>query len=147
VRVLVVDDNADSVEIVRVVLEEAGACVTAAASATEALGLLDGHAPFDVIVSDIGMPGMDGHAFMRRIRAAGGSRTVPAIALTAYARGEDVQRAKRAGYQEHLVKPVDSRQLVEAVKALARGAEDGSEPPGARDAKRESPLPSGSSPV
>ncbi len=128
VRVLVVDDNEDSVEVVRVVLEEAGASVTTAASAAEALGVLDGQRPVDVIVSDIGMPGMDGHALMRRIRAAGELQTVPAIALTAYARGEDVVRAKRAGYQEHLTKPVDSRKLVETVKALVGASEDARAP-------------------
>ncbi len=117
VRVLVVDDEADSLELVRRVLEGDGARVITAASAQEALRTAG---PFDVIVSDIGMAEVDGYAFMRSMRArpdAGGR--IPAIALTAYARAEDADRAVRAGYQEHLAKPVDARELVEAVERWA----------------------------
>jgi signal transduction histidine kinase/CheY-like chemotaxis protein len=117
VRVLVVDDEADSLELVRVVLEGDGARVTTAKSAQEALGA---PGPFDVIVSDIGMAEVDGYAFMRSMRSRpdAGAR-IPAIALTAYARAEDADRAVRAGYQEHLAKPVDPRELVETVKRWA----------------------------
>jgi signal transduction histidine kinase len=117
-RVLVVEDDPDSLDVVRVMLEDAGACVATAAGATEALRAVDASPAFDVIVSDIGLPGMDGYEFMRRIRAGSPGREVPAIALTAYTRGEDVERAVQAGYQEHLPKPVDSRKLIEVVKTL-----------------------------
>jgi signal transduction histidine kinase len=115
VPVLVVEDDPDSLEMVRVVLEAAGARVTTATKAREALDALEVQR-FDVIISDIGMPDLDGYALMRRIRSSG--QTLPAIALTAYARKEDVEQSKGAGYQAHLAKPVDSRELVEAVKTL-----------------------------
>jgi CheY-like chemotaxis protein len=117
IRVLVVDDEADSLELVRMVLESDGARVSTATSAQEALRT---PGAFDVIVSDIGMAGVDGYSFMRSVRARpdAGAR-IPAIALTAYARGEDADRAARAGYQEHLAKPVDARELVRAVSRWA----------------------------
>jgi PAS domain S-box-containing protein len=113
VRVLVVDDDLDSIEILRLVLEGAGATVKTATSAREAL---DASGAFEIIISDIGMPEMDGYTFMRRIRSRESGADVPAIALTAYARAEDVERARRAGYQEHLAKPVDEVRLLEVVK-------------------------------
>jgi PAS domain S-box-containing protein len=117
VHVLAVDDDPDSLEVLRTVLEDAGATVTIARGAQEAL---DARGPFDVIVSDIAMPGIDGHAFMRSLRARDPDANVPAIALTAYARPEDVERAKRAGFQEHLKKPVEPGRLLAEVKAWAR---------------------------
>jgi PAS domain S-box-containing protein len=117
VRVLVVDDDPDSLEIVAEALHSAGANVTVAKSAGDALtagGL------FDVIVSDIGMPGMDGYSFMRSIRSRDTDAEVPAIALTAYARDIDVECALRAGYQEHLAKPIDVQKLLDAVNMWAR---------------------------
>jgi len=115
-RVLVVDDEADAVELLRVILEEAGAAVVQARSAREALAALDSAGPFTVVLSDIGMPDMDGYAFMRHIRSRDSGADVPAIALTAYARPQDSDLARRAGYQEHLAKPVDQARLLEAVK-------------------------------
>jgi PAS domain S-box-containing protein len=112
VRALIVDDDADSLELLRLVLESAGANVTTATSARAALGTAG---PFDVIISDIGMPEMDGYAFMKRIRSADEGATTPAIALTAYARPEDATYAKRAGYQEHFTKPVDAAALIDTV--------------------------------
>jgi CheY-like chemotaxis protein len=123
VRVLVVDDDADSLDVLRMVLETAGAKVMATASARDAFAALDAYGPFEIIVSDIGMPEMDGYSFMRGIRSRPSSAQVPAIALTAYARSEDAELAKRAGYQEHLAKPVDERRLVEAVKTWSRQGE------------------------
>ncbi len=119
VRALLVEDDQDSIDLIRFVLEEAGAKVTSVASAKEAL---EARGPFDIIISDIGMPGMDGYAFMRRIRSSEDRADVPAIALTAYARSEDTDRAIRAGYQEHLVKPVDSCKLIDTVRSWARPA-------------------------
>jgi PAS domain S-box-containing protein len=117
VRVLVVDDDLDCLEIVGEALDGAGADVTTAQSAQEALAA---QGPFDVIVSDIGMPGMDGYSFMRSIRSRDTGADVPAIALTAYARSVDTDRALRAGYQEHLAKPIEPRKLIEAVGMWAR---------------------------
>jgi CheY-like chemotaxis protein len=117
VRVLAVDDDADAVEVLRLVLEGAGASVTTMTSARDALDALRGDTAFDVIVSDIGMPEMDGYAFIRNVRSGVGATEVPAIALTAYARGEDARQAMLAGYQEHVAKPVDPVRLLEIVKA------------------------------
>ncbi|HEY6462913.1 MAG TPA: ATP-binding protein, partial [Polyangiaceae bacterium] len=117
VRVLVVDDHADSREIIGLALEDAGATVTTAACAQEAL---DASGPFDVIVSDIGMPGMDGYSLMKTIRSRNSGADIPAIALTAFASATDAEYARRCGYQEHLAKPVDPRGLIESVKTWAR---------------------------
>jgi CheY-like chemotaxis protein len=113
--VLVVEDDLDSLDFVREVLERAGARVTGASSAGEAL---QAPGPFDVIVSDIGMPGMDGYTFIRRVREV--DAKTPALALTAYARAQDVECAKRAGYQEHIGKPVDMARLLDAVSRWSR---------------------------
>lgn len=118
--VLVVDDEEDARGIISQVLSEKGAAVRAASSAAEALESLEA-GTVDVIVSDIGMPAMDGYAFIRKVRAlppARGGRT-PALALTAYARREDAQRAFAAGFQMHVTKPVEPTQLVTVVANLA----------------------------
>jgi len=119
VRVLIVDDEPDARDMLTVVLESRGAEITAVASARQALEALEWVRP-DVIVSDIGMPDQDGYELMRNVRARdvrrGGS--VPAIALTAYARGEDRQSAFAAGYQRHIAKPVDPDELADAVALL-----------------------------
>ena len=117
VQVLVVDDDLDSLEIVAEALHSVGAKVTAAKSADDALRAGD---HFDVIVSDIGMPGMDGYTFLQSIRSRDTEADIPAIALTAYARDVDTERALRAGYQAHFAKPVDVQKLVDAVKMWAR---------------------------
>jgi PAS domain S-box-containing protein/prepilin-type processing-associated H-X9-DG protein len=117
-RVLAVDDEPDARAVLRRLLEANGAVVRTAGSAAEAMGLLAAEVP-DVLVSDIGMPGEDGYALVARLRRrppdAGG--TVPAIALTAYARAADRARALSAGFDAHLVKPVDPADLVLAVAA------------------------------
>jgi PAS domain S-box-containing protein len=120
VRVLVDDDEQDSLEVLREVLTLAGAEVTTVTSAREALHAVDATGPFDLIVSDIGMPETDGYELIRRVRAGGSGADVPAIALTAYARGTDAVLARSAGFQEHLVKPVDERRLLRAVGAWSR---------------------------
>jgi PAS domain S-box-containing protein len=122
--VLFVDDAADAREVVSMLLEERHARVRTAACAEDALRLLEAERP-DVIVSDIGMPGMDGYAFMRRVRALPPERggDVPAVALTAFARAEDRTAALRAGFQSHLSKPVHPPELMAAICALvATGA-------------------------
>ncbi|APR85983.1 Chemotaxis protein methyltransferase CheR [Minicystis rosea] len=118
VRVLVLDDEQDTRDLVMRLLEENEAEVQAATSAEEALSLLRAQVP-DVIVSDIGMPGMDGYALMRRVRSEGSNaRHVPAIALTAFARAEDRARALAAGYQAHLTKPIEPAELVATVASV-----------------------------
>jgi signal transduction histidine kinase/PAS domain-containing protein len=120
VRVLVVDDDADAREMVRRLLQERGCVVATAGSVNEALHVL-GRGRFDVLVSDIGMPGEDGHALIRRIRALGAEAggDIPAVALTAYARPEDRAKALRAGFQRHTVKPIDPVELFSLVARLA----------------------------
>ncbi len=119
IRVLVVDDEADTRNFVVTVLEQSYAQVQAAASVTEALELISQCKP-DVIVSDIGMPGEDGYALIRKIRElpsnAGGS--IPAAAITAYARAEDRLRAIREGFQLHLPKPIEAAELTTVVASL-----------------------------
>jgi CheY-like chemotaxis protein len=104
----------------RAALSSAGAEIRMARSANDALDLLAGWVP-DVLVSDIGMPDVDGYTLIRRVRALSSSgRSVPAIALTAYARTEDRVRAISAGFQLHVSKPIDPRELTLAVSGLAR---------------------------
>jgi CheY-like chemotaxis protein len=93
--------------------------VTTAPSAAEALALIESGRP-DVLVSDIGMPGEDGYALIRKVRALGAARggNVPAIALTAYARAEDRVKAILAGFQHHVVKPVEPGELIAMVASL-----------------------------
>ena len=119
-RVLLVEDEADARELYRMILEASGARVRAVASAAVALQSFDG-APPDVLVSDIGLPGMDGYELIERIRQLPGARggRVPAIALTAYAGAEHERRALEAGYQVHVAKPVEAEHLVAVVRGLA----------------------------
>lgn len=114
-HVLLIDDVPDSRELARFVLEQAGAIVVAVASAQMALDQLCPTAP-DVIISDVGMPDMNGLDLIRRIRQNFAEfRNTPAIALTAYATHEQQQQALEAGYDRHLAKPIDPTTLVETV--------------------------------
>ncbi|HTH74291.1 MAG TPA: response regulator [Trinickia sp.] len=119
-RVLVLEDEPDARELVERVLQERGATTLVFGSALEALNACALEAP-DVIVSDIGLPGVDGYEFIRRLRMseAQRGRTTPAAALTAFARSEDRRRALLAGFQTHLAKPIDPLELVVVVAALA----------------------------
>jgi PAS domain S-box-containing protein len=120
VRVLVVEDEADTRDLLVAALGHSGAEVDPAASASEAMAALRRHRP-DVMVCDIGMPGEDGYALLSRVRAlaAEDGGLVPAVALTAYARSDDRRRALAAGYQVHLSKPVDPDELISAVARMA----------------------------
>ena len=118
VKVLVVDDETDSAEIVRRILSRTGATVCTAGSMEEALVEFGRFGP-DVVLSDIGMPGHDGYELLARLRELPGGRAVPAVALTALARTEDRTRALRAGFQLHVPKPVDSAELIAVVQNLA----------------------------
>jgi CheY-like chemotaxis protein len=119
VRVLLVDDETDSRDFLSTALRQYGAEVTAAGTVEEAVSLLQRQPP-DVLVSDIGMPGEDGYALIKRVRALGAERggQVPAAALTAHAKGEDTARALSAGYQVHVSKPVEPGELAAAVATL-----------------------------
>jgi PAS domain S-box-containing protein len=121
IHVLAVDDEPDALALVCEVLEAVGARVTTAHSAEDALEKLVAQAP-DVIVADIGMPRMDGFAFIDRLRRHPNSRVreVPAAALTAYARSEDRMKALQAGFQIHLAKPIDPAELVMTIASLAK---------------------------
>jgi PAS domain S-box-containing protein len=118
VMVLVVDDEPDAREIIQRILTKCQAEVALASSAREALELLEQRRP-DVLISDIGMPGVDGYDLIRAIRGRGYSgKELPAIALTAFARSEDRRRALMAGFQIHVVKPVDANELTAVVASL-----------------------------
>jgi CheY-like chemotaxis protein len=125
-RVLLVEDDADAREVTVAGLEKAGFELRAVGTAREALNLLDEWVP-DVIVSDIGMPGLNGYEFMRMLRARPPERggRVAALALTAFARLEDAVHARASGYQGHLAKPVTPEDLAAAVAKLQRTAEVG----------------------
>jgi signal transduction histidine kinase/ActR/RegA family two-component response regulator len=122
-RVLLVDDESDARELVEHLLRNAGARVLAVESAAAALAAMVDFQP-DALLSDIAMPGENGYELIRKIRALApesGGR-IPAIALTAFARSEDMQRALLAGFQMHLSKPVEQADLVAAVSGLVGGS-------------------------
>lgn len=118
---VVVDDDADILELLVVSLELRGACVVRATSADEGIKAIADERP-DLVLSDIGMPGKDGYELIRELRASSpsqGSRT-PAIALTAFTSPADHDRALSAGFQLHLTKPCGADSLVAAIKAASR---------------------------
>ena len=119
-RLVVVDDDVDTLELITFILEEYNVQVTTATSASEALKAIARSSP-DIIISDIAMPGEDGYSLMRKVRSLepeqGGH--IPAIALTAFAREEDRILALDAGFQRHIPKPVDPFELVAVVAKLA----------------------------
>jgi PAS domain S-box-containing protein len=121
-HVLVVDDEHDTRELLRFVIAQCDAHVTTASSASEALTQL-ARQRFDVILSDVGMPGEDGYALMRRVRALAPEQNgrIPALALTAYARSEDRMQALRAGFNMHLAKPIDASELLVVLATLIGG--------------------------
>lgn len=120
VRVLVVEDEADTLDLLSAALGHSGAKVDPAGSAQEALDALRRQRP-DVLVCDIGMPGEDGLGLLARVRALSPEEggLIPAVALTAYARTDDRRRALAAGYQIHLAKPVDPDELISTVARMA----------------------------
>jgi CheY-like chemotaxis protein/anti-sigma regulatory factor (Ser/Thr protein kinase) len=122
-RILLVDDDADARDMLGLVLRQHGARVSEAASAEDAVAAFRAEVP-DVLVSDIGLPDTDGYGLIRELRAL----TVPhaqetvAVALTGWARSEDRSAALEAGFQAHVVKPVDPRELVALLARLVHGA-------------------------
>lgn len=120
-RVLVVDDQEDARELIKEVLERCKADVTCVGDATAAVDALN-HATWDVLLSDLGMPGEDGYSLIKKVRKRGPLQggDIRAIAITAYARSEDRTNALRSGFDAHVAKPIDPVELVEVVAALAR---------------------------
>jgi signal transduction histidine kinase len=116
---LVVDDEPDTRELLKFVIGQCEASVTTAASAAEALSLLE-RERFDVLVSDVGMPEQDGYALVRALRRSSRNENIPALALTAYARGEDRTQALKAGFNMHLAKPIDPSELLVVLATLVR---------------------------
>ncbi len=119
-RILVVDDERDRREMLRLLLEQCRAVITTAGSAEEAMRLLPS-AQYDLLLSDIGMPEKDGFDLIRQVRslpAHQGGKT-PAIALTAYARFEDRTRILLAGFQNHVPKPIEPLELLAVLASVA----------------------------
>ena len=121
IRILLVEDDDDTREVMQLALEARGARLVCASSAGEALAAMARESP-DVVLSDIAMPGVDGHAFLRSLRAlprARGGR-VPAVAITADTSREGRVRSRLAGFHYHLAKPCDVEKLTEIVSGLVR---------------------------
>jgi PAS domain S-box-containing protein len=121
-KLLVVDDDKDTREMVTMIFKRCGSDVRAAANAREAMETFNGWRP-EVMVCDIGMPDEDGYSLIRRVRAAesNGAVPTPAVALTGYARSEDRARVLAAGYQLHIAKPIDPIELANAISKLTKG--------------------------
>ena len=119
VEVLVVEDQPDARELIRLVLQHQGAKIVEASSAREGLEIIKESTP-DILISDIGMPDENGYSFIKKVRSLpkekGGN--IPALALTAYTKEEDKQKAIAAGFQMHMGKPLDITELVKAVVQL-----------------------------
>jgi len=118
-RILIVDDSPDTVEMLQHLLKLEGARVEAARSGEEAL-MLASENEFDVIVSDISMPHMDGFEFLRRVRAIPNCQQIPVLALTGFGRPEDITRARVEGFHRHVIKPVDVDHLVGILREIPR---------------------------
>jgi CheY-like chemotaxis protein len=121
VKILIVDDDADSREIISFILEDYGAQVTVAASAKEALDYILESKP-NLILSDLGMPDIDGYSLIGQIRALPSEQggDIPAIALTAYATDEDHDRAIASGFQYYLTKPINPDELLITVLKICQ---------------------------
>ncbi len=114
---LVVDDVADVTEMLAVVLTHAGYSVVTAASAPAALNAAR-ERQFDVIISDIGMPEMNGYQLAREMRTLPGYETVPMVAVTGYSMFDDKERSSKAGFNAHMTKPIDPRALLDLIDQL-----------------------------
>ena len=121
VRILLVEDDDDIRDLMRMALEARGAILTAVESARAGLAAIEARTP-DIVISDISMPGDDGHALMRKVRGLPLTRggKVPAIALTALDSRAARVASRAAGFHYHLTKPVDANKLVEIVAGLVR---------------------------
>ena len=116
-KALVVDDVSDVTEMLSVLLTHAGYKVVTAASARAALEVASKQS-FDVIISDIGMPEMNGYQLARELRVLPGYETTPMVAVTGYSMFDDKERSKNAGFNAHLTKPIDPRVLLDLIERL-----------------------------
>ena len=114
---LVVDDVADVTEMLAVVLSHAGYTVVTAASAPAALQAAR-ERQFDVVISDIGMPEMNGYQLARELRVMPGYETIPMVAVTGYSMFDDKERSTKAGFNAHMTKPIDPRALIDLIEQL-----------------------------
>jgi CheY-like chemotaxis protein len=114
---LVVDDVADVTELLEVLLTQAGYKVVTAGSAKAALAAAH-ERQFDVIISDIGMPEMNGYQLAEALRQLPEYQTVPLVAITGYSMFDDQQRSKKAGFNAHMTKPIDPRALIDLIEQL-----------------------------
>ncbi|MGI4849290.1 MAG: response regulator, partial [Janthinobacterium lividum] len=126
-RILLIDDMQDALDIFKILLEYHGAIVESTTSARAALAMLDSH-EFDLVMSDIGMPDMDGYAFIKAVRQHASFRSVPAIAVTGFGRAKDIERALEAGYDEHISKPVAIDAVLRKVSKLGAVRRETDEP-------------------
>jgi len=117
-QILIVDDSADTLDMLKQLLEIEGAVVCSARGGSQALEVAAGN-DFDIVISDISMPEMDGFEFLRRLRGIHRQESVPVLAVTGFGRDEDVQRAKKGGFFAHISKPVDLEQLLTILGELA----------------------------
>ena len=122
--ILVVDDSSETTEMLGKLLRLEGAFVESARSGVEALEIAQ-RKNFDLVVSDISMPEMDGYQLLQKLRELPSMANVPAVALTGYGRGADVERALEEGFAEHLTKPLDLDQLLQIVRRLTDGKNSG----------------------
>lgn len=116
---MVVDDDVAILELIQTFLEQEGMLVSPMSSSTEALEILT-QSPFDLLISDIGMPEMDGYTLIHKVRALAPqfNRDIPALALTAYAGKNNQYQALAAGFQTHLAKPIHPQQLLNEIVQL-----------------------------
>jgi len=119
--ILVVDDSRETTEMLTTLLKTEGARVASARSGEDALRLVREN-NFDLVISDISMPAMDGYQLLQEIRAISTAKKVPALALTGYGRSADIERARAAGFAQHLTKPLDIARLLEIVRELTEGS-------------------------
>jgi CheY-like chemotaxis protein/anti-sigma regulatory factor (Ser/Thr protein kinase) len=122
-RLLIIEDDADTLELMQATFETRGFRVMTSQSATDALEVAPKNS-IDLIISDIGMPGMDGFEMIKRLRQLPGFQNVPAIALSGYASQKDAATALAAGFSAHVSKPVDPAELVSLVDRLLQNASD-----------------------
>lgn len=119
-HVLIVDDATDMLELLAGMIVSEGAYVTTAASGAEALKRVEEHAtPYHLIISDIGMPGMDGYALLGELRKCNATAKTPAIALSGFTRPRDIDEALKAGYETHVGKPVSFARLVSLARSIS----------------------------
>ena len=116
-RILIVDDSTDTIDMLRRLFEMDGAVVATASRAAEALEIAR-RQDFDAVLSDISMPAMDGFEFVRRLRELARHKEVPVLAITGFGREEDVKRAQAEGFHSHVTKPIDVNNLVQTLRQL-----------------------------